>query len=183
MLQEIQRWIVTGILVGAFIAFAFLVFLITRYRRFKPNQFVIHLRNGKIFHSGLGGSIWLLPLIDEYVVIPATKCQTQLETQIQNLWKELPNIAIFSTLIWVVVDPEKAFASFAWKQNNINYVEKILNEFTEKIIRNTIQGLSIEKIFQERAKIISIIEKELSDKTKETGIEIESFEIRDVKKL
>ena len=72
MFQEIYPWVTWLVVIIIIIAFLFLIFMATRYRKFKTNQFVIHLRNGKVKSAGLGGRLWLLPLIDEYIVIIRT---------------------------------------------------------------------------------------------------------------
>jgi len=177
---EIQGWIVGGVVTGIIVLFMILIFMATRYRKFKTNQFVIHLRNGKVKHAGLGGSIWLLPLIDEFIVIPTTSIQTILEAHEQVVSKEYQNISIVGMLIWKVVDPEKAFSAVSWNGNNDNYVEKILKNAAEAIIRTTCANMELEKIIRERREIIKQISKELHELTADWGIVIESIEIREV---
>ncbi|MCK5159688.1 MAG: hypothetical protein KAR08_11050, partial [Candidatus Heimdallarchaeota archaeon] len=58
------------------LALLFLIFLISRYRKFKTNEYVIRFRNGKIKSAGKGGRCILMPIIDEIVVIPTTTQQT-----------------------------------------------------------------------------------------------------------
>ncbi|HUT80784.1 MAG TPA: hypothetical protein VMZ29_06220, partial [Candidatus Bathyarchaeia archaeon] len=64
--------IVAGI--GVFVLL-FLIFLISRYRKFKTNEYVIRFRNGKIKSAGKGGRCFLMPIIDEVVIIPTTTQQ------------------------------------------------------------------------------------------------------------
>ncbi len=94
LFQEIQGWIVGGVVAGTIVFFLFVIFMATRYRKFKTNQFVIHLRNGKVKHAGLGGALWLLPLIDDFIVIPTTSLQTILEAHEQVVSKEYQDISI-----------------------------------------------------------------------------------------
>ena len=108
---EVIGWIVGAVITCVIILFLFIVFMATRYRKFKTNQFVIHLRNGKVRTAGLGGSLWLLPLIDEYIVIPTTSIQTILEAHDQVVSMEYQNIEVVGMLIWKVVDPERAFSA------------------------------------------------------------------------
>ncbi len=178
--QELNPWFVgLGVTIGIII-FLFVIFLAARYRKFKTNQFVIHLRNGKVKHSGLGGSIFLLPLIDEYIVIPTTSIQTVVEAHEQVVSNEYQNIEIEGLLIWKVIDPEKAFSAVSWKIRDDNYVEKILKGATEAIIRTTCANMPIEKIIRERREIIDPIEKDLHELTADWGIVIESLEILEV---
>ena len=178
--QELNPWFVgLGVTIGIII-FLFVIFLAARYRKFKTNQFVIHLRNGKVKHSGLGGSIFLLPLIDEYIVIPTTSIQTVVEAHEQVVSNEYQNIEIEGLLIWKVIDPEKAFSAVSWNVRDDNYVEKILKGATEAIIRTTCANMPIEKIIRERREIIDPIEKDLHELTADWGIVIESLEILEV---
>ncbi len=178
--QELNPWFVgLGVTIGIII-FLFVIFLAARYRKFKTNQFVIHLRNGKVKHAGLGGSLFLLPLIDEYIVIPTTSIQTVVAAHEQVVSKEYQNIEIEGLLIWKVVDPEKAFSAVSWNMRDDNYVEKILKGATEAIIRTTCANMPLEKIIRERREIIDHIEKDLHELTADWGIIIESLEIIEV---
>jgi len=176
----LNGWIIFGIVAGIIIAFLFLVYMVTRYRKFKTNQFVIHLRNGKVNHAGLGGSIWLLPLIDEYIVIPTTSIQTIIEAHDQVVSKEYQGMQITGIVIWKVVDPEKAFSAVSWHPRDENYVEKILKAATEAIIRTTCANMPLEKIIRERREIIEHVSKDLHELTADWGVVIESIEIREV---
>ncbi|MFX1574209.1 MAG: SPFH domain-containing protein [Promethearchaeota archaeon] len=180
LFQQLYPWI-TGLVIALIIVvFLFLIFMATRYRKFKTNQFVIHLRNGKVKSAGLGGSLWLLPLIDEYIVIPTTSIQTTLEAHEQVVSMEYQNISIVGMLIWKVIDPEKAFSAISWLPGDVNYVEKILKNAAEAIIRTTCANMPIEKIIRERREIINIVSKELHELTADWGCIIESIEIREV---
>ncbi|MFX1389834.1 MAG: SPFH domain-containing protein [Promethearchaeota archaeon] len=178
--QVINVWITWLVVIVIIVAFLFLIFMATRYRKFKTNQFVIHLRNGKVKHAGLGGSLWLLPLIDEYLVIPTTSIQTTLEAHEQVVSMEYQNISIVGMLIWKVIDPEKAFSAVSWNPRDENYVEKILKNAAEAIIRTTCANMPIEKIIRERREIINIVSKEIHELTADWGVVIESIEIREV---
>lgn len=180
LIQEVQGWVVMGIVTGVIVLFMFIIFMATRYRKFKTNQFVIHLRNGKVKHAGLGGSLWLLPLIDEYIVIPTTSVQTRLEAHDQVVSKEYQNIEINGMLVWKVIDPEKAFSAVSWSERSPNYVEKILQASTEAIIRTTCANMPLETIIRERQEIIESVSKDLHELTSDWGIIIESFEIMEV---
>jgi flotillin len=176
---------INGVLIGIIVTsiiifFLFVIFLATRYRKFKTNQFVIHLRNGKVRSAGLGGSIWLLPLIDEYIVIPTTSIQTILEAHEQVVSMEYQNISIVGMLIWKVIDPEKAFSAVSWIPRDDHYVEKILKNAAEAIIRTTCANMPLEKIIRERREIIEHVSKELHELTADWGVVIESIEIREV---
>ena len=180
LFQEIEVVIVGVVITSVIVLFLFIVFMATRYRKFKTNQFVIHLRNGKVKHAGLGGSLWLLPLIDEYIVIPTTSIQTILEAHDQVVSKEYQNIELVGMLIWKVVDPEKAFSAVSWYTRDDNYVEKILKGAAEAIIRTSCANMPLELIIRERREIIEHVSKDLHELTADWGVLIESFEILEV---
>lgn len=180
LFQEVNGILVGIIVTTVVIFFLFVIFMATRYRKFRTNQFVIHLRNGKVKSAGLGGRIWLLPLIDEYIVIPTTSIQTILEAHEQVVSMEYQNISIVGMLIWKVVDPEKAFSAVSWVLRDDHYVEKILKNAAEAIIRTTCANMPLEKIIRERREIIEHVSKELHELTADWGIVIESIEIREV---
>ena len=68
------------------------VFFASRYRKFKTNDYVIHLRNGKVHSAGRGGKIIKFPLIDEIVVIPTTTRKTLLNSSEKILSREFQDV-------------------------------------------------------------------------------------------
>lgn len=177
---ELNPWFVGLGVVIPLILFLFIIFFAARYRKFKTNQFVIHLRNGKVKSAGLGGSLILLPLIDEYIVIPTTSIQTILEAHDQVVSKEYQNIEVVGMIIWKVIDPEKAFSAVSWIFRDENYVEKILKGAAEAIIRTTCANMPLELIIRERREIIDHVSKDLHELTADWGVVIETFEILEV---
>lgn len=180
LFQEIVGWAVGITVTCAIIAFLFIIFMAARYRKFKTNQFVIHLRNGKVKSAGLGGSLWLLPLIDEYIVIPTTSIQTILEAHDQVVSQEYQNIEFVGMIIWKVVDPEKAFSSVSWNLRDENYIEKILKGAAEAVMRTICANMPLELIIRERRQIIDHVLKDLHELSADWGILIETFEILEV---
>jgi len=180
LFQEINIWAVGIPVTCAVIGFLFIIFYAARYRKFKTNQFVIHLRRGKVKSAGLGGSLLLLPLFDEYVVIPTTSIQTILEAHDQVVSKEYQNIEFVGMIIWKVVDPEKAFSAVSWNLRNENYVEKILKASAEAVMRTICANMPLELIIRERREIIDHVLKDLHELSADWGILIETFEILEV---
>ncbi|MHA1428536.1 MAG: SPFH domain-containing protein [Candidatus Helarchaeota archaeon] len=180
ILQDINPWIIGIIITTIIIIFLFIIFIVSRYRKFRTNEFVIHLRNGKVKSAGLGGNIWLLPLIDDYIIIPTTSIQTNLEAHEQVLSKEYQSISITGMLIWKVINAERAFSAVSWDPRHKHYVETILKNAAEAIIRTTCANMELEKIIRERSAIIQEISKELHQLTSDWGIVIESIEIIEV---
>jgi regulator of protease activity HflC (stomatin/prohibitin superfamily) len=180
LFQEIVGWAVGITVTCAILVFLFIIFMAARYRKFKTNQFVIHLRNGKVKSAGLGGSLWLLPLIDEYIVIPTTSIQTILEAHDQVVSQEYQNIEFVGMIIWKVVDPEKAFSSVSWNLRDENYVEKILKGAAEAVMRTICANMPLELIIRERRQIIDHVLKDLHELSADWGVLIETFEILEV---
>ena len=180
LFQEINGLVVGIVVTCAIIGFLFIIFMAARYRKFKTNQFVIHLRNGKVKSAGLGGSLWLLPLIDEYIVIPTTSIQTILEAHDQVVSKEYQNIEFVGMIIWKVVDPEKAFSAVSWNLRDENYVEKILKGAAEAVMRTICANMPLELIIRERREMIDHVMKDLHELSADWGILIETFEILEV---
>ncbi|MHA1796111.1 MAG: SPFH domain-containing protein [Promethearchaeota archaeon] len=156
------------------------VFFASRYRKFKTNDYVIHLRNGKVHSAGRGGKIIKFPLIDEIVVIPTTTRKTLLNSSEKILSREFQDVKISAILYWKVSNPQTAFNAVQWDPRSTDYVEKILSTATEAIIRTTCASLAIEKIICERTEIIKLITDQLLNLTRDWGIVIESLEIIEV---
>ncbi|MHA1675034.1 MAG: SPFH domain-containing protein [Promethearchaeota archaeon] len=159
------------------------VYFASRYRKFKTNEYVIHLRNGKVHSAGRGGKIIKLPLIDEIIVIPTTTRKTLLNSSEKILSREYQDVKISAILYWRVSNPQTAFNAVDWNRNSPDYVERILSTATEAIIRTTCAGLEIEKIICDRNEIIKLITDQLLNLTQDWGIVIESLEIIEVQVL
>ncbi len=161
----------------------FALYFASRYRKFKTNEYVIHLRNGKVHSSGRGGKIIKLPLIDEIIVIPTTTRKTLLDSSEKILSREYQDVKISAILYWRVSNPQTAFNAVDWNRNSPDYVERILSTATEAIIRTTCASLEIEKIICDRTEIIKLITDQLLNLTQDWGIVIESLEIIEVQVL
>ncbi len=172
-------WIVTVTV----LFFFFLLYLLTRYRKFKTNEFVIYLRNGKVKRAGLGGRLFLLPLIDECIVIPTTIVQSSLEAKEKVVSREYQNIAVTGFVFWQVTEPSAAFTSVSWDKRSGDYVETVIKNAAESIIRTTCANMALEEIIRERSKIIDAVISELHDLMANWGVTAHSVEIRDVEVL
>lgn len=177
---EVMDWIVGGVIAMIIVYLIFIIFMASRYRKFKINQFVIHLWHGAIKHEGIGGSLWLLPLIDDYIVIPLTRIQTSLKIIIQAISRQYKDIQIIGTIIWKVVDPQKCVNEISWDIKDKNYAENILKKTINAIIKKICYKMTPEEILKEREKNTNIIIERLTKLTSEWGILIETFEIYDV---
>ena len=69
------------------IVFLILILFLTRYKVFfKPNQYVIWLRRGRVRRASIGGSTITLPIFDEIYTIP-TMLQIEFDGKRQSLLK------------------------------------------------------------------------------------------------
>lgn len=155
----------------------------SRYRKFRPNEYVIWLRNGEVRKAEKGGSGWLYPLIDEVIIIPVTVQQTLLEAKERVVSHEYQDLSVTAFIYWRVVNPEIAFSKVSWDASQQDYVEKVIKNAAESIIRTTCANMPIEQIIRERQEIIKVITSELHSLMADWGITTESVEIRDVEVL
>ncbi|MHA1974208.1 MAG: SPFH domain-containing protein [Candidatus Hodarchaeales archaeon] len=173
--------VVVVIFFGLFILFA--LFYVSRYRKYKTNEYVIHFRRGKVKRAGTGGTVFLWPIFDEVIVIPTTVQQTLLEAREKVVSYEYQDIAVTAFVYWRVTNPEVSFSKVSWNPSRTDYVEKAIKNATEAIIRTTCANMKIEQIIRNRAEIIKNVTSELHHLAGDWGITVESVEIRDVEVL
>ncbi len=172
--------------IAATFVFLFLLFLlvvifyVSRFKKFKTNEYVIHFRRGQIKRAGTGGTVILWPIFDEVIVIPTTVQQTLLEAREKVVSFEYQDVAITAFVYWRVTNPEISFSKVSWNPTRSDYVEKAIKNATEAIIRTTCANMRIEQIIRNRVEIIKNVTTELHSLTGDWGITIESIEIRDV---
>ncbi|MFX0050825.1 MAG: SPFH domain-containing protein [Candidatus Hermodarchaeota archaeon] len=172
------------IIVLAFVlVFLFILFYVSRYRKYKTNEYVIHFRRGKVKRAGTGGTVVLWPIFDEVIVIPTTVQQTLLEAREKVVSYEYQDVAITAFVYWRVTNPEISFSKVSWNPVRTDYVEKAIKNATEAIIRTTCANMPIEQIIRNRAEIIKNVTSELHHLAGDWGITVESVEIRDVEVL
>ena len=155
----------------------------SRYRKFEPNEYVIWLRNGKIRKAEKGGAGFLWPLIDSIIRIPVTVQETLLEAKERVVSHEYQDLSLTAFIYWRVVNPEISFSKVSWVRAQPDYVEKVIKNAAESIIRTTCANLPIEQIIRERQDIIKVITSEMHILMADWGIIIESVEVRDVEVL
>lgn len=161
----------------------FIIFYVSRYRKYKTNEYVIHFRRGKIKRAGTGGTVILWPIFDEVIVIPTTVQQTLLEAKEKVVSYEYQDVALTAFVYWRVSDPEVSFSKVSWNPQRSDYIEKAIKNATEAIIRTTCANMKIEQIIRNRIEIIKNVTSELHALAGDWGITVESVEIRDVEVL
>ncbi|MFX0207739.1 MAG: SPFH domain-containing protein [Candidatus Hodarchaeota archaeon] len=155
-----------------FITIIFVIFYISRYRKFSPNQYVIHLRNGKVFRVGIGGRLLLLPLFDEVFTIPTTIQQTLLEIKTQT--ENRKNILLELYVSWRVSEPIIAFSKVSWDKTAENFVEALIKKQLEAIIHTTSKTTPI----TQQQLFIDQVTLELSKHVEDWGLTIERIDRR-----
>lgn len=179
LFAEVANLIVASIISAIIVWFFFIIFMASRYRKFRIDQFVLHLRAGKIKYEGIGGSLWLLTLIDDYIIIPRSMNQTELKIKIPIPLREHKRITIKGNLIWKVIDPQKCYNELTWDVKDKNYAENILKKTANLLIRDICDKMTHTQIIQERQKLNELIGNSLQQKVSNWGINIELFEIQD----
>lgn len=162
------------------IGLLFIIFYMSRFHKFKTNEYVIHFRRGRVKRAGTGGTVFLLPVFDEVIVIPTTVLQTLLEAKEKVVSHEYQDVSITAFVYWRVSDPQIAFSKVSWNKAASDYIEKSIKNATEAIIRTTCANMPIEKIIRNRGEIIKSVTSELHSLVGDWGIIVESVEIRDV---
>ncbi|MCG3258744.1 MAG: hypothetical protein H7644_03305 [Candidatus Heimdallarchaeota archaeon] len=170
-------WIPVGL---AIVLVLFVLFYASRYRKFTSDVYMIHFRNGKVIKAGIGGKAVTIPLIDEVRVVPVTTQSTFLEAKEKVLSREFQEISVTAFVFWRVIDPEVAFSRTSWNKSSDAYIENIIKNAAESIIRTTCANMALEKIIRDRQAIIEAVTKELYSLTKDWGMLVESCEIRDI---
>jgi regulator of protease activity HflC (stomatin/prohibitin superfamily) len=174
-------WLIIVLVVVIF--FLFIIFFVSRYRKYKTNEYVIHFRRGKVRRAGTGGTVVLWPVFDEVIVIPTTVQQTLLEAREKVVSYEYQDVALTAFVYWRVTNPEVSYSKVSWNPARSDYVEKAIKNATEAIIRTTCANMKIEQIIRNRAEIIKNVTSELHHLAGDWGITVESVEIRDVEVL
>jgi regulator of protease activity HflC (stomatin/prohibitin superfamily) len=165
------------------VIFLFIIFFVSRYRKYKTNEYVIHFRRGKVKRAGTGGTVVLWPVFDEVIVIPTTVQQTLLEAREKVVSYEYQDVALTAFVYWRVTNPEVSYSKVSWNPARSDYVEKAIKNATEAIIRTTCANMKIEQIIRNRVEIIKNVTSELHHLAGDWGITVESVEIRDVEVL
>lgn len=124
-----------------------------------------------------------MPIIDEIIVIPTTTQQTFLEAKEKVVSREFQDVSVGAFVFWRCIKPDVAFSAVSWNDKEPDYIETIIKNAAESIIRTTCANMHLESIIRERGEIISAVTKELHDLMADWGIVVISVEVRDVEVL
>lgn len=160
----------------------FIIAMKARYKVYTPNEFVLHIRRGKVRNKIKGGSVFLLPIIDRVVVLSTAIQTVDISASEKVISKENQDIIVRAFIVWRIVDPEAAFATIAHVKG-LDAMKKInhtCEQIAEAVIRTTVANMSLDNILRERDLIVRKVVGELQDVVDTWGLQVETVEIRDV---
>jgi hypothetical protein len=148
--------------------------------RVNPSDYVIRLRNGKIYKQGLGMSFITIPS-EQYVIIPTVV--SKIAFLADQISKENQGVEVSGFAIWKVGDPTKTYLHFDFSQAEppTEIINTFLKDVVESAIRHQVANMSIEEVLRKRGTIILQLKKELEYISNEWGVNIETIEIKNVK--
>lgn len=180
-MAEISKFIIIAGTIFLVLIMAIII-IKSRYRKFTNREFVLSFRNGKIRSEGYGGAYFVLPLIDELIVLSTTV--QQLDVDVSTLiTKENQDVKVNCLVVWRIENPRSAYSSIAGSQRKMNPVaeiNKVLSNLVESIVRTTTAKLTLDQVLRERGMIIDAIMSELVSVVGPMGIKINTAEIRHV---
>lgn len=158
-----------------------IIIIKSRYRKFTNREFVLSFRNGKIRSEGYGGAYFVLPLIDELIVLSTTVQQLDVNAG-EVITMENQDVRVNGFVVWRIENPRLAYSSIAGSQrsNPMAEINKILSQLVESIVRTTVARLTLDQVLRERGLIIDAIMAELVSVVSPMGIKINTAEIRHV---
>ncbi|MCY3412821.1 MAG: hypothetical protein INQ03_14380 [Candidatus Heimdallarchaeota archaeon] len=171
---------------GAKIASVFFLVLImlvaiikSRYKKYTNRDFVLAFRNGKIRSEGYGGGYFVLPFIDELIVLSTTVQNLEVDAG-EVITKENQDVRVNGFVVWRIESPREAYSSITGAGNVMLEINKVLSRLVESIVRTTVARLSLDQVLRERGLIIDAIMSELVSVVGPMGIKINTAEIRHV---
>ncbi len=177
-LSSPQLWIGLGISAAMLVALMGAL-IRTRYKVLDSSNFVLHFRRGKLKNKSYGGSFFLLPIFDKYVVLSTAIQQVEIHAQEKVITRENQPVIVNGLLVWRIIDPEAAYRAIGsqYGHNAMTSLNKILEQIVESIIRTTVAKLTIDEVLRERQIIVEAITKELFSVVSDWGISIETVEV------
>ncbi|MFW9996402.1 MAG: SPFH domain-containing protein [Candidatus Odinarchaeota archaeon] len=152
-----------------------LVSFLSRYKDFSVNEGVIHMRSGKVMRASAGGSLVLLPLIDEVILIPLHV--QQLHISINSRENAL---SLKALVTWKVTDPRTAFSALSWVPSTRDHVIQTINKLSEKVLGEAIAGKEIADLVKGRKEILDSVKRKIHEVTRNWGIDIVSVGFMEV---
>jgi len=157
----------------------------SRYRKYTNREFVLRFRNGQLINKGYGGGYFLLPLIDEIIILSTTIQRLDLDVAEKIITAENQDIRVSGFIIFRIEDPVLAYQSISGSQDRgvLTELNRVLEDLVESIIRTTVASLTLDQVLRERGLIIEAIMAEMVPVVNPMGIQISTAEIRHVEVL
>ncbi|MHA2275761.1 MAG: SPFH domain-containing protein, partial [Candidatus Kariarchaeaceae archaeon] len=130
--------ILTGLFTAIMVFFVLIVAFAaikSRYKKFTNREFVLRFRNGKLKNEGFGGAFFVLPLIDELIVLSTTVNNLEIDAG-ELITRENQDVRINGLVIWRIEDPVKAYQSITGSQQKgvMAQINRVLEQLVESII-------------------------------------------------
>ena len=171
---------------GAIVLLVALVAIIkSRYKIFTSREFVLYFRRGTLRTKGYGGGYFLLPIIDEIVILSTTVQKLEVDIAEKIITKENQDLRVSGFILYKIQEPEIAYQAISGSQDHgvLHELNKTLEDLVESIVRTTVASLTLDQVLRERALIIEAIMEDMLPVVNPMGIEISTAEIRHVEVL
>jgi regulator of protease activity HflC (stomatin/prohibitin superfamily) len=163
----------SGYTLLAFALFALAVIISASLKMANNWEKFVILRAGK-FQSAKGpGLFFIVPILDSVTTVIDERIQTTAFAAEQALTKDTVPVNVDAIIFWLVHDAQKAAL------NITNYREAI-DRVAQTSLREMIGATMLSALLSERQAADEVLRAEISRKTAEWGISVNSVEIRDV---
>ncbi len=146
-----------------------------------PNAWVVHTRRGhpKPLHLGLGVSFSYDPVLDSYLVAPATM-QT-LAISARCICAERQGIYVQAYVQWIIENFEAAYQKldFSDVDDPMRIVNVQLREQAEASIKDKVASLSVDEVLADRRPIIDELTSRLRGVAEGQGLKIVQVQIKE----
>jgi regulator of protease activity HflC (stomatin/prohibitin superfamily) len=158
---------------AGFVFFALAVIVFTSLKMANAWQKFVILRAGTFLGVKGPGLFFIIPILDAITAVIDERIQTTAFTAEQALTKDTVPVNVDAVIFWHVHDAQRAALSIT------NYREAI-NQVAQTSLREMIGATMLSALLSNRQSADEMLQAEISRKTSEWGISVNSVEIRDV---
>jgi regulator of protease activity HflC (stomatin/prohibitin superfamily) len=156
-----------------FVFFALAVIVFTSLKMANAWQKFVILRAGSLQGVKGPGLFFIVPILDAITAVIDERIQTTAFNAEQALTKDTVPVNVDAVIFWHVHDAQRAALSIT------NYREAI-NQVAQTSLREMIGATMLSDLLSNRQSADDLLQTEISRKTAEWGISVNSVEIRDV---
>jgi regulator of protease activity HflC (stomatin/prohibitin superfamily) len=156
-----------------FVFFALAVIVFTSLKMANAWQKFVILRAGSLQGVKGPGLFFIVPILDAITAVIDERIQTTAFNAEQALTKDTVPVNVDAVIFWHVHDAQRAALSIT------NYREAI-NQVAQTSLREMIGATMLSDLLSNRQSADDLLQTEISRKTVEWGISVNSVEIRDV---